>query len=259
MIKAEDGNARKVAAAATVFPLLSAAELAELADDIRANGLIHPIVLWSGEILDGRNRLAACRLAGVEPRFEEYSGHDPLAYVIGANLRRRHLDASQLAMVGDRVATMRQGSRTDLASIEARSEVSQSEAAAMVGVSRSAIQRAHVVHEHGTPELVAAVDAGEVAVSVAARVAQLPAEKQAEVLGAKVDATGTAEDKMRRRDAVRRAVKEASRQQHIAEIVKKAEPLTGRFAVLYADPPWRYEFVETESRAIENQYPTMVS
>jgi len=31
----------------------------------------------------------------------------------------------------------------------------------------------------------------------------------------------------------------------------------GVFRLLYADPPWRYEHVETESRAIENQYPTM--
>jgi N6-adenosine-specific RNA methylase IME4 len=31
----------------------------------------------------------------------------------------------------------------------------------------------------------------------------------------------------------------------------------GPFDVLYADPPWRYEQVRTDSRAIENQYPTM--
>lgn len=31
----------------------------------------------------------------------------------------------------------------------------------------------------------------------------------------------------------------------------------GPFNVIYADPPWRYEYIETESRAIENQYPTM--
>jgi len=29
------------------------------------------------------------------------------------------------------------------------------------------------------------------------------------------------------------------------------------YPVIYADPPWRYEHVKTESRAIENQYPTM--
>ena len=31
----------------------------------------------------------------------------------------------------------------------------------------------------------------------------------------------------------------------------------GKFGVIYCDPPWRYEHVKTESRAIENQYPTM--
>jgi len=30
-----------------------------------------------------------------------------------------------------------------------------------------------------------------------------------------------------------------------------------QFRLLLADPPWQYEHVETESRAIENQYPTM--
>lgn len=31
----------------------------------------------------------------------------------------------------------------------------------------------------------------------------------------------------------------------------------GKYNVILADPPWRYQFVETESRAIENQYPSM--
>ena len=40
--------------------------------------------------------------------------------------------------------------------------------------------------------------------------------------------------------------------------VRVAVPLPdGIYRLLYVDPPWRYEHVETESRAIENQYPTM--
>lgn len=31
----------------------------------------------------------------------------------------------------------------------------------------------------------------------------------------------------------------------------------GSFDIVYADPPWRYDFSRTENRAIENQYPTM--
>ena len=39
---------------------------------------------------------------------------------------------------------------------------------------------------------------------------------------------------------------------------RPAKPLpVGCYRLIYADPPWQYEHVKTESRAIENQYPTM--
>lgn len=50
-------------------------------------------------------------------------------------------------------------------------------------------------------------------------------------------------------------VLEQSRRRRLAEIGEAAWP-AGRFAVLYADPPWRYDFAPTRSRQIENQYPT---
>ena len=31
----------------------------------------------------------------------------------------------------------------------------------------------------------------------------------------------------------------------------------GRYDIVYADPPWRYSFSKSNSRKIENQYPTM--
>lgn len=33
----------------------------------------------------------------------------------------------------------------------------------------------------------------------------------------------------------------------------------GKYNVLLADPPWRYDFVEADNRAIENQYPTLTA
>lgn len=41
--------------------------------------------------------------------------------------------------------------------------------------------------------------------------------------------------------------------------VPRSEPraIEGEYQIIYADPPWQYDFSETESRAIENQYPTM--
>ena len=83
--------------AADLFPLLGDRELRELADDIRANGLIERVVLCDGKVLDGRNRIAACEIAGVKVRTVEWSGEaeTPVRFVIAHNLKRRHLTTSQ--------------------------------------------------------------------------------------------------------------------------------------------------------------------
>ena len=52
---------------AEAFPMLEGEELNALVEDIQTNGLLHPIVTdQNGQVIDGRNRLRACRLAGVE-------------------------------------------------------------------------------------------------------------------------------------------------------------------------------------------------
>ena len=61
------------------------AEFGELVRDLQEHGLLQPIGLHEGQVLDGRNRLRACRPAGVEPRFEEWSGESPTAYVLSLN------------------------------------------------------------------------------------------------------------------------------------------------------------------------------
>ena len=90
----------KLHPACLLFPRLSDAELHALADDIKRNGLLNPIVTLDGQILDGRNRLAACHIAGIKPRFIQWTGSgSPLAWVVSTNLVRRHLTASQRAVV----------------------------------------------------------------------------------------------------------------------------------------------------------------
>ena len=86
---------------ADLFPLLAGDELQQLAEDIRRNGLHQPIVRDAhGVIIDGRNRLLACHIAGVAPRFVDLpAGADPVAYILSANIARRHLSQGQRAMV----------------------------------------------------------------------------------------------------------------------------------------------------------------
>jgi hypothetical protein len=63
---------------ADLFPMMPDADLALLAEDIKANGLFDPIVTFEGQILDGRNRPKACQMAGVDPVFKAFEGDDPV-------------------------------------------------------------------------------------------------------------------------------------------------------------------------------------
>ena len=88
--------------AANIFPL-DEEHIDELAEDIKANGLLVPIEMLDGQILDGRRRSMACERAGVEPDCVEVDPDDPVAYVVSLNSFRRHMTPSQLSMVGARI------------------------------------------------------------------------------------------------------------------------------------------------------------
>lgn len=83
----------------TLFPRVTGAEFTALCDDIRANGLRHPIVLHDGMILDGGNRYRACLEVAVEPKFIQHAGGGIVSFVLSANLHRRHLSAGQQAAI----------------------------------------------------------------------------------------------------------------------------------------------------------------
>jgi N6-adenosine-specific RNA methylase IME4 len=83
-------------------------------------------------------------------------------------------------------------------------------------------------------------------------VADLDPEEQKELLAA---AAPEAPDKPPRmtREELRREV----RQRRLAQR-PDAPPLPkSKFNLIYADPPWRYDYSKSDSRKIENQYPTL--
>lgn len=104
---------------ANLFPMMTPRELDELTAAIVHGGYNphDPIIVHDGKILDGRNRQAACKRAGVAPVIKFFHGTDAqaLAFVWEHNMARRHLSTSQKAMVAARLrtaATSEHGPRT---------------------------------------------------------------------------------------------------------------------------------------------------
>lgn len=173
---------------AELFPLMEGEALNALVADIREHGVREPIVLLDGKVLDGRNRYLAARECGATLPTAEFDGADPLAFVISLNLKRRHLNESQRAMVAAKIAKQPKGANqhTEI------SAPSQARAAEMLNVSVDSIQFARRVEEQGVPELAAAVASGAVAVSAAAEVSKLAEPLQAALVDQGPDAVRAA-------------------------------------------------------------------
>jgi len=94
---------------ANMFPMIEGAAFEELKRDISAQGILEPIRLYQGMILDGRNRYAAGKACGHHfsvDDFIQWEGTlaEAEAWVISTNLHRRHLSAKQKQeMVRDRI------------------------------------------------------------------------------------------------------------------------------------------------------------
>jgi ParB-like chromosome segregation protein Spo0J len=230
---------------AEIFPFASEVDFNTLASDIRLNGLLEPIVLLDDAILDGRNRYRACNNTGTEPRFVQYEGNDPLSFVISKNLARRHLDGSQLAMVGGRLANISHGENQHTLGAANLPVLSQPDAAKIVNVSERSVRSARKVLNCGDTNLSAAVDRGAIAVSVAAKIAEIedPETRKEIINDARPD----------------QAVKKATRKKKEKDLSQKQAALpTKQYGVIYADPEWKFETFSENGvdRSAENHYPT---
>lgn len=171
---------------AKLFPMMSDEDIEALADDIKANGLRNAIVVDADDrIIDGRNRYRACQMAGVEPTIEamDLDDRETLAFVISTNLKRRHLSESQRADIAARIANLKPKQKASSANLQnSDPPVTQAEAAALLNVSPRSVAAAKKVHDKGSPELQAAVSSGDVKVSRAAKIADMPKSQQAQAI-----------------------------------------------------------------------------
>lgn len=245
---------------AEIFPDLVGGAYLPLATDIARRRVFDPVLLYEGMLLDGRARARAAAEAGQDcPALVLRPDADPIAILVSRNLARRHLDESQRAMVAARLASARQGDRTDLRPDADLVQIcTKSKAASLLSVGPRSVASARTVLQEGVPELARRVERGSVAVSVAAEIARAAPAEQARILDFPRREILLAARQIR---AERQAEKHAARLEHHAAIAATPAPWPAgpRYPVIYADPAWPHETWSKETgqdRSAENHYPT---
>jgi ParB-like chromosome segregation protein Spo0J len=119
---------------AALSPMLADDELEELAADIKERGLLQPIVLdVEGRVLDGRNRLAACKMAGVEPQFVTWADGDSAGYALAVNIARRHLRPAARYLIIEQARQLNGGTQQEYTELYNVRQPRLAEAAIVLG------------------------------------------------------------------------------------------------------------------------------
>lgn len=178
--------------ACAAFPDVGQDEIEALSMDIGRVGLLLPIIICRGQIIDGKNRLAACHLAGVAPTYKEFTldgSADPTEkqiwqYACSMNSRRRHLTTGQRALIAVQMVGTFNGfnQHTD----QRREGITTpSEAADSLRISKDSVSHAKSVIAKGSPKLVDAVRSGDVSLNDAFEVLDEPKAMQSKAVQSK--------------------------------------------------------------------------
>lgn len=150
----------------SAWPAMQADEYQTLKDSIEQVGVMNPITLYEGQVIDGWHRYIACNALGVHCPSKLLGDVDPVDFVKSQNEARRHVSASQRALAITAIYAWRPSGVTSPAPGAALDKTSK-ELADMAGVSERTIRQAKVVSARATPEVKEAVKTGKMSVKQA--------------------------------------------------------------------------------------------
>ncbi len=214
-----------------LIPKLSKEEFSGLKESILNEGCRNNLVLWNNVLIDGHNRFEICNKHGIkfETISKEFENENEVKiWIIQNQFNRRNLDIftrGELALKLEGLFEGRQGGDRKSLKFQGDNIITLKKGktrdiiAKKAGVSGMTINKIKRIRERA-PEKIEEIKQGKVSIT-------------------KVD-------------------KDIRRKDKKQEFLANDTPLPkGKFNVIYADPPWRYDHTETKSRAIENKYPTM--
>lgn len=243
-------NVDPTAAPYQVMPPLSAAEYEELQADIKARGVLVPVEYdEEGNILDGHHRVQICNELGITewPRVVRLglSEAGKLTHARQLNLARRHLTREQ---------------RRELIAQQLREtpQLSDRQIAASLGVDHKTVaaEREQLESIGEIPQCARETSDGRTYPAQRQEPERPTAYRYIDPTPQGEKAVKESAKEIRERKTKRRREKRLERIIQISAGNASLD-LAQRYPVIYIDPPWRYDFSETDERAIENQYPTM--
>ncbi|MBQ0600846.1 hypothetical protein J7S78_13695 [Klebsiella oxytoca] len=168
---------------ANAFPYISGDAYETLKEDIRINGILEPVYLFEGKIIDGRNRYRVAKELGLDDiPTEEYKGDNPVGFVQSMNLHRRQLTPSQKAAAAAFLAEFKQGQHIDEEEYETQEAIAKK-----LGISRRMVVEATSLKKNADAELIERVKAGDISLHNATAIARLNTEDQKSIVNEGAD------------------------------------------------------------------------
>lgn len=171
---------------AALVPAMQSAEYAELRADIRKHGLRVPVVMYDGQILDGRNRATAWydinNNWNVPSTTFEGTPAEAVAFVRSHNIARRHLKEAQKAYFESQASAFlkpSKGGRPSKTSGNFPKFPTQREVAKAAGIDVKTIAKAGKAVKLGGEPIAQALRNGSVSVDRALAIAKMPERKRA--------------------------------------------------------------------------------
>ncbi len=210
-------------------------------------------------ILDGHHRVRAAKELGIkeiEVRIPELIGIDEDEYLLSVALNRRHLTEGQKAVlaneyrkiISEKAKSERANKANDIkhdhpislsetSTDKEKEEDTRKAAAEKFKISEWKVRQASKI-ETDAPEIYAQVKSGNLALHEAVKIIKEP-EPVREII------------MQRKHEEPRKNLQVIIRDIHNKDRIDNPKSLPeGKYAVIYADPPWKYDFVNSDTRGV---------
>lgn len=232
----ENTSGYKVHPAADAWPMMDDGRYAELLADIKANGQREPITLCDGLLLDGRNRHRACIDLKIVPITRNFEG-DPWAFAWSLNGNRRDLADVQRALIKIACNEGSEQWNKKHNAIKEEGNRKRSEAAKIQPRAADGKMEAKPIVDHNEPLPASLPDSKKTHASREARAVEANVSsstmQRAEYIATRPElAKKVIAGDIKPAEAIRQIKRE--------RIEKEVPEPTGKYRVIYADPPWSY-------------------